>query len=259
MNRFDKKTVIVTGASVGLGKATALKMGSEGAKVIVNYYLDSDKEQVDAIVKEIETTGGNAMPYKADISIADQVKAMIDKTVEVFGSIDVLVNNAGIMEPYTPLADIDEKVFDSVINVDLKGTFLCCKYAIPYMIRQGKGVITNIASVAALSAAAGGAAYAAAKCGVIGLTRKITYDYGELGVRCNAVCPGNICTPMSEEMFKKVPGRKKFVMGVPAGRTSTPEEIAGFVAFISSDEADYIHGQSCAIDGGWTIKKKFIE
>lgn len=256
--RYAGKTVIVTGASAGLGEALALGFGKEGANVLINYYLNEDREQVEIIRKKIETSGGHAIGFKADVRSGQEVHAMVEAAVETFGALDILINNAGIMEPYTALADMSEEAFDQVLAVDLKGVFLCCKYAIPQMLKQGKGVITNIASVAAVSAASGDAAYAAAKSGVVGLTRKITYDYGEAGIRCNAVCPGTILTPMTKKIFHTIPEREKFVTGVPAGRCSTPDEIAGYILFLCSEEADFIHGQTCVIDGGWTVRKKYL-
>ncbi|SCL95908.1 SDR family NAD(P)-dependent oxidoreductase [Sporanaerobacter sp. PP17-6a] len=251
--KLNNKVAIVTGAAAGMGKAIAKEFAKEGAKVVVNYSRSS--QEAGAIVDEIIKDGGEAVAVKADVSKSEDVKQMIEKTIDKFGKIDILVNNAGILDDYTPVVDTSEELWNRIIGVNLKGPFLCSKYAIPYMLKEKKGVIINLSSIAGFVSGGGGAAYTSSKHGVIGLTKQIAYDYGKLGIRANAICPGAIKTRMTEEILKNDDAPvMEAIKSVPAGRYGYPEEIAKLALFLASDDSDFIHGTPILIDGGWVAR-----
>lgn len=251
--KLNNKVAIVTGAAAGMGEAIAKEFAKEGAKVVVNYSRSS--QEAEAIVDKITKDGGEAIAVKADVSKSEDVKQMIEKTIDKFGKIDILVNNAGILDDYTPVVDTSEELWDRIIGVNLKGPFLCSKYAIPYMLKEKKGVIINLSSIAGFVSGGGGAAYTSSKHGVIGLTKQIAYDYGKLGIRANAICPGAIKTRMTEEILKNDDAPvMEAIKSVPAGRYGYPEEIAKLALFLASDDSDFIHGAPILIDGGWVAR-----
>lgn len=250
--KLKGKVAIITGSSSGMGECIAREFSKEGANVVINYAHSS--EDANAIVEEILKNDGKAIAVQANISKSEDVKRLIDKTIEEFGTIDILVNNAGILDNYAPVLDTSEELWDNIIGINLKGQFLCCKHALPHMIEKGKGIIINTSSIAGYVAGGGGAAYTASKHGVIGLTKQISFDYGSKGIRANAICPGAIKTRMTEEVFKdKDAAVMESVLNVPAGRYGYPGEVAKLALFLASDDSDFIHGTTVVIDGGWIV------
>ena len=239
------KCAIVTGASRGIGKAIALKLASLGANIVINF-RNNEKEALE-VESEIRGMGVDALSIKADISKLDQVENLIKSAKEKFGAIDIIVNNAGITKDNLILR-MKEEDFDSVIDVNLKGVFNCLKSITPVMIRQKKGKIINISSVVGISGNAGQVNYAASKAGIIGMTKSLAKEIGTRGINVNAVAPGFIDTEMTECLGEKVKEEAK--KNIPLKRFGTAQDVAEVVAFLASDESDYITGQVIHVDGG---------
>ncbi|MDB9315545.1 3-oxoacyl-[acyl-carrier-protein] reductase [Spirulina sp. CS-785/01] len=240
------QVALVTGASRGIGKAIALSLASEGAKVVVNYARSS--EAADQIVSKIEAAGGSAIALQADVSQSEDVDTLISKTKEQLGRIDILVNNAGITRD-TLLLRMKLEDWQAVINLNLTGVFLCTKAVSKLMLKQKSGRIINIASVAGLMGNPGQANYSAAKAGVIGFTKTIAKEMASRGVTVNAVAPGFIETDMTKEVKAE-----EILNYIPLGRYGKPEEIAGMVRFLAADPAAaYITGQVFNVDGGMVM------
>ena len=245
---LDGKVALVTGASRGIGRAIAVKLASEGAKVAVNYAGNTAKaEEVKA---EIEKNGGEAVLVQADISDSKAVDAMIEKVTEAFGSIDILVNNAGITRDGL-LMRMKEEDFDAVINTNLKGVFYCTKAVSKLMMKKRSGRIVNMASVVGLMGNAGQANYAAAKAGVIGFSKSAAKELAARGIRVNVVAPGFIATDMTAAMTDKA--KEATLAGIPMKRMGEPEDVANAVLFLVSDYASYITGQTVNVDGGMVM------
>ncbi|MEG2539497.1 MAG: 3-oxoacyl-[acyl-carrier-protein] reductase [Clostridium sp.] len=243
------KTSVVTGGSRGIGKAVALKLASLGSNIVINY----EKNETSAIetVEEIKKLNVNAAAYKCNVKDFDSCKNMIDKACEEFGNIDILVNNAGITNDKL-LLRMDVSDFTSVLDVNLTGAFNCSKIIAQHMIKKKiKGKIINMTSVVGITGNAGQANYAAAKAGLIGLTKSMAKELGAKGVCVNAVAPGFIETDMTNNLNEKI---KEGVIGVtPLKRFGKPEEVADLVAFLSSSASDYITGQVINCDGGMVM------
>lgn len=242
------KNAIVTGASRGIGRAIALRLAELGANVVLNYR--SDANSVEEVVKAIEERGVKALAVQGDVSSFEDAKKIVDEAIENFGSIDILVNNAGITKDNL-LMRMKEEDFDKVIEVNLKGVFNCTKHVVPVMMKQRSGKIINISSVVGLSGNAGQANYAAAKAGIIGFTKSVAKEIASRGVTVNAIAPGFIQTDMTEVLSDKV--KEEIKTNIPLRRLGTPEDIAGVVAFLASNTADYITGQVISVDGGMHI------
>ena len=242
---LNGKCAVVTGASRGIGKAIALKLASLGANIVINF-RNNEKEALE-VESEIRGMGVDALSIKADISKLDQVENLIKSAKEKFGAIDIIVNNAGITKDNLILR-MKEEDFDSVIDVNLKGVFNCLKSITPVMIRQKKGKIINISSVVGISGNAGQVNYAASKAGIIGMTKSLAKEIGTRGINVNAVAPGFIDTEMTECLGEKVKEEAK--KNIPLKRFGTAEDVAEVVAFLASDESDYITGQVIHVDGG---------
>lgn len=245
------QVILVTGAGSGMGKAVALLAAERGAKVAVS---DIQEETAQIVVDEITVNSGQAIAIKCDVSKDAEVKAMIDRTVEVYGKLDGAFNNAGIMMPITYIDDVSEELYDRVININLKGVWLCMKYEIQQMKKQGSGAIVNNSSIGGLVGGVGLSAYHASKHGVLGLTKSAAVEYSSQGIQINAVCPGTIETPMVEDMIKSGKfSEEEFVNGVPIKRLGKANEIAEAVLWLFSPAASYIVGQSISVDGGLSI------
>lgn len=243
--RFEGKVAIVTGGASGIGKATVKVLLEDGAKVTV---ADMDQKGLDAMKQEY---GDAVHTVKVDVSDEAQVKNMIEETVRTFGRLDILHNNAGI-GGYSRIPDMDLAEWRKVLSIDLDGVMLGCKYAIPEL-KKTKGNIVNTASISGLGADYGMGSYNAAKAALINLTRIIANDHGEDGIRCNAVCPGPIATPLAKDVFTD-DVLKAYHEAIPLGRIGQPEEIATVVAFLASDDASFVNGTTIVADGGLMAK-----
>lgn len=241
------KVALVTGASRGIGAAIATRLASDGFKVVVNYAGSTEKAE--AIVADIVAAGGEAIAIQADVANADQVKALVKQTVDTFGQLDCVVNNAGITRDGL-LMRMKEADFDAVVDTNLKGAFLVTQAASrPLMKTSGR--IINIASVVGITGNPGQANYVAAKAGLIGLTKSVARELASKGVTANAICPGFIETDMTDELTDD---QRNLSLGqIPLKRFGQTQDIAALVSFIASDEARYITGQTLAVDGGMTM------
>lgn len=248
MRLLEGKVGLVTGSGGGIGRATALVFAREGAKVTV---ADWNEQAGRETVKLIEAAGGAAIFVKTDVAIPEEVEAMVRATVDAFGALHCVSNNAAIGSGFHLLTDIKKKAWDGSLSVTLTGVWLCMKYEIPAMLAGGGGAIVNIASSAALKGEALQAAYAAGKGGVVALTKTAAAEYAQRGIRVNAVCPGGVRTPGIEEYFRKVPGAYEKTIATHAmRRLAEPEEIADAVTYLCSDRASFVTGHAMLVDGG---------
>lgn len=247
---FTGKTVVITGAATGIGRATARLFAQNGANVVIGDVDDRANETVDLITR----AGGTAEYIKTDVTSATDVRNLMQTAVKAHGRIDVAFNNAGILPPVSRFVDQTEEDFDKTLAVDLKGVFLSLKYEIEAMLKTGGGAIINTASVAGVIADPDMAPYVAAKHGVVGLTRSAAYDHGKDGIRVNALTPGLVETGMTE-VWKKDPEKWAAVTSNNfLGRAASPEEIAGMVLYLASDLAGFSTGGVYTVDGGQTAR-----
>jgi NAD(P)-dependent dehydrogenase (short-subunit alcohol dehydrogenase family) len=249
MNRFKEKIVLVTGASAGIGRASLLAFMHEGATVI---NADISEGSGRKLIEDIKKEGGNGTFIKTDVSKNGQVRELIEKIIKIFGRLDIAFNNAGVEEPHMcKLAEITEESWDRVQSINLKGVFLCMKYEIPQMLKQGKGVIINSASTCGIVAEPDVANYVASKHGVVGLTRAAAVDYAEKNIRINAICPATTLTDQVRRVTNNDPEILKLLATYqPMKRMGKPEEIAAAVLFLASDDASFMTGHPMAVDGG---------
>src|SRR5438067_10400736 len=250
---FAGKVAFVTGAASGIGRAAALAFAREGASVVA---ADVSEQGNQETVRLIEEQGGRALAVQCDVTRAEDVKAALAKTVEAFGRLDFAFNNAGI-EPRkpAPTADYEEQEWNRIIDINLRGVFLCMKHEIPLILKQGGGgAIVNTSSGAGIIGIKGSPAYTAAKHGVIGLTKAAALDYAAQNIRINAVCPGYIDTPKMGRFTGGTPeGRAQVISEEPIGRMGRPEEIANTVLWLCSEGAGFVVGHALVADGGQTI------
>lgn len=251
--RLDNKVAFITGGGRGIGQAIARKMAAEGAAVAL---AEIDLASAQDTVTALNDAGCQAIAVRTDITQEADVKAAVDQVLERFGRIDILVNNAG-KNFYYDATEMTESDWDSAMNVDVKGAWLCCKHILPGMITSKGGSIVNISSVHARITAPGHFPYAAAKSALVGLTRNLALDYAKYNIRVNAICPGWVRTSLVQGWFDMQPDPKateeRVLSFQPLQRIGTPEEIANFVAFVASDEASFITGAELVIDGGMSI------
>ncbi len=247
---FEGKVVLVTGGAAGIGRATAQAFAGQGARVVVS---DIDTRGGEETVGLIAAEGGNASFIACDVAQADQVAALMAQIASDYGRLDCAFNNAGIEYEQGKLADGDEAVFDRIMEVNVKGVWLCMKHQIPLMLAQGGGAIVNTASVAALGAAPKMSIYAASKHAVLGLTRSAAVEYGKKGIRVNAVCPAVIDTDMFRRAAALDPRKAEYAAAMhPVGRIGQAEEIAAAVLYLCSDGAAFTTGIALPVDGGAT-------
>lgn len=251
MQGLAGKVVVITGAGQGLGREMALELAKEGCKVLV---ADINRPGADETVALVTAAGGSAVAADVDVSSAASAEAMINAAISAFGTVDILINNAGVVGELLPTAEVSESSWDFVMGVDVKGVFLCSKYAIPVMLAKGRGVIINIASVSGFLASRTGVEYTTAKHAVVGFTKQVAYDYGHQGIRCVAIGPGVIETPLTAEWTREGGPFHELTMEAPAGRYGRPIDVARLVVFLASDDADFLHGHTIPIDGGSIIR-----
>ncbi|MDY7538573.1 SDR family oxidoreductase [Undibacterium sp. RTI2.1] len=247
---FKDKSVLVTGAASGIGRAAALAFAKAGAKLTI---ADIDVVGAEETQAMISFAGGTVRFVKTDISKAAEVESLIAGIVNAYGRLDCAFNNAGIEIEHHALADSDEASFDKIMNVNVKGVWLCMKYEIKQMLQQGGGTIVNTASVAGLVGAPMQPIYAASKHAVVGLTKTAAAEYGRAGIRVNAVCPGVIRTPMMDNAIAREPRREKMIQKLhPIGRIGEASEIANAALWLCSDLSSFVTGHQLAVDGGLT-------
>ena len=249
--RFAGKSVLVTGAGSGIGRATALAFASEGARLIV---ADVNEPDGLATVAAAQERGTEAEFVRADVSRSGDCAAMVERALRRFGRLDVAFNNAGINLAVAPIAEVRESDWERILAINLTGVYLCMKHEIPAMKRGGGGAIVNTASVGGLIGTAGVTAYCATKHGVVGLTKSAALDHIRDGIRINAVCPGGTRTAMLAEWFKHPEVERAALAGTPIGRMADPIEIARAVLFLASDESSFMVGHALVADGGLTAQ-----
>ena len=247
--QLKNRVAVVTGGSSGIGRASALAFNERGARVVV---ADVDVKGGEETIRMIKETGGEGLFVGTDVSKWAEVEAMVHKTVQAYGRLDYAFNNAGVTQNiYAPTAECTEEDWDRIMNTNLKGVWLCMKYEIPQMLKQGGGAIVNNSSFTGLVGYQRRPAYSVSKHGVIGLTRTAALEYAEAGIRINAVCPGYIRTPMVESAIKKDLGvEERATKMTPLGRMGRAEEIAEAVVWLCSDSASFVIGHPLVVDGG---------
>jgi NAD(P)-dependent dehydrogenase (short-subunit alcohol dehydrogenase family) len=247
--RLADKVAIITGSGSGMGQAAAELFASEGASVVVT---DINEQAAAETVTRIRQAGGIAILVKADVTKEDEVKSLVELTVDTFGHVEVLYNNAGVMlAEDTSVVDNSEATWDKVLDINLKSAFLCSKYTIPHMMKQGKGSIINVASfVAFMGCTVPQDAYTASKGGMLSLTKSLAVQYGRYGIRCNAICPGPIETPLLRYLWTSEEERNKRLNRIPLGRFGEAKDIIYMALYLASDESSWTTGSWLMVDGG---------
>lgn len=247
--RLKDKVAVITGAGVGIGREAALLFSREGAKVVVADIAPETGEETAQLIKQ---RGGEAIFVRADVSKASDAERLVSETIARYGRLDILYNNAGVLGKVASVGDATEEDWDRVISINLKGVFLCSKYAVGEMVQGGGGVIINSASTMGLVGLPGNTAYSASKGGVIQFTKTMALEYAASHIRVNCICAGWIDTPMNANLDERV--LKWTVRETPIGRLGKPEEVAQAALYLASDESSFVTGTALVIDGGWTAK-----
>jgi glucose 1-dehydrogenase len=254
---LEGRRALVTGASSGIGKATAIRLGEEGARVAINYYSDKERPDAESVAAQIDPRGANAFAIKADVGSEAEVAAMVGQCRDRFGGLDILVNNAGI-EKQVPTLEMPLDLWEAVLRTNLTGAFLCLREAGKLMAAQRKGVIVNMSSVHEFIPWPGFAHYCASKGGMKLLTQTVAREWAPLGVRVLAIAPGAIATPINNFVLDDAEARHQVEAEIPLGRFGQPDEIAAAVAWAASDQAGYVTGTTLVVDGGMSTYPKFI-
>jgi len=249
---LDKKVVVITGAASGIGEACAALFAKNGARVVL---ADIDLQKAEEVAEEIQKKGGKSFPIKMDVTNFQEVESKLQKVVDKFGQIDIMVNNAGVMNQMrAPTAEHSFEDWDNVIAINQTGVFYCLKACLKHMMHQGYGSIVNMASLAGLKASGNNLAYSASKFAVVGMTKSAALEYGPYNIRINAVCPSYTQTPMLDTVVEKQPGiDKKLLRFVPMGRFAEADEIAEAVIWLASDQSKFVTGQTITLDGGLSL------
>ncbi len=253
MGRLQGKVALITGAGSGIGRTTAVLFGQEGARLVL---MDLQEAAAEETAASVRAAGAQAVAVSGDVSKSEDAKAAVAAAIQTFGRLDILHNNAAIDLRHR-LHETDEEAWERSIDVNLKGTFLLCRAALPQMMEQGGGSIVNCSSLSGIIGVRRNAPYSASKGGVIAMTRQMAVDYARYNIRANCYCPGSVGTEMFERLIQKFPDpeatRKKAIEAIPLGRVATPEEIARTVLFLASDESSFVTGATLVVDGGLSV------
>lgn len=249
MKKLENKTAIVTGAASGMGKAIAQLYAQEGANVVV---ADLNQQEIDEVVKAITSNGGKATGIVCNVAKEDQVKQMVDQTIKTYGTIDVLVNNAGIMDDFIPVEQMSNEHWNRIMEVNVNGPMYACRLVVPVMLNQKSGAIINVASVGGINGSRAGAAYTTSKHALVGLTKNIGYMYAKSGIRCNAIAPGGVNTNIGKNMKPNQFGYERCISGMGAmPRMGEANEIATVALFLATEDSSFVNGTVLTADGGW--------
>jgi NAD(P)-dependent dehydrogenase (short-subunit alcohol dehydrogenase family) len=247
--KLKDKVALVTGAASGIGKAIAIEFAKEGASVVAT---DIIPVALDAVVSGINAAGGKAVGLIVNVARESDIAAMVDAGLKNFGRIDILCNNAGVLDGMMPVAEVTDELWDRILRINLTGPFLACRKVVPIMLEQGGGAILNIASAAGLFGCRGGAAYVTSKHGLVGLTKNIAFMYAQRGIRCNAICPGGVESNIASGGPFDEFGASRMGLGVTTmPRMGRPEEIATVAVMLVSDDGSFVNGAAIPVDGGW--------
>jgi len=247
--KLENRVALVTGAASGIGKAIATRFAREGAAVVAS---DIVPDALEAVVSGINAAGGKAVGRVVNVALESDIAAMVEAGLESFGRIDILCNNAGVLDGMVPVAEVTDELWQRVLSVNLTGPFLACRKVIPIMLDQGGGAILNIASAAGLFGCRGGACYTTSKHGLVGLTKNIAFMYAQRGIRCNAICPGGVESNIAGGGEFNEFGFSRMSLGVATmPRMGQPEEVATVALMLVCDDGSFVNGVAIPVDAGW--------